>query len=111
MGGKLFDFDETQHYRWIIPIYFKQKEYPDASAEVNFIEVTTTAVAKTLVIDKEEIDFGEIAVGSRAVREVTILNKGDLAELKKKQLPIFCCFTLLNSLKPIENQSSFKGVV
>jgi hypothetical protein len=37
MGGKFYDFDETQHCKWLMPIYFKQKEYPDASAEVNFI--------------------------------------------------------------------------
>ena len=73
--------------------------------------MTTTAVTKTLVIDREEIDFGEIAVGSRAVKEFSIFNKGDLANLSKKQLPIFCCFSLLNSLKPIESNSSFKGVV
>ena len=30
-----------------------------------FIEVTTTTINKVLVADKEEIDFGEIAVGFR----------------------------------------------
>ncbi len=37
LGGKLLDFDSTQHYKWLLPIYFKQKDYPDASVQVNFI--------------------------------------------------------------------------
>jgi len=68
LGGKFIDFGNTQHYKWLLPIYFKQKDYPDASVEVNFIEITTTSTSKTLLIDQQEIDFGEIAVGTRAVR-------------------------------------------
>lgn len=37
LGGKLLDFGSTQHYKWLLPIYFKQKDYPDASVQVNFI--------------------------------------------------------------------------
>jgi hypothetical protein len=76
MGGRLFTFDDTQHYQWLLPVYFKQKDYSDVSAEVNFIEVTTTSIAQVLSIDSREVDFGEIAVGSRAVREVVITNFG-----------------------------------
>jgi hypothetical protein len=76
MGGKLFTFGDTQHYQWLLPIYFKQKDYSDVSAEVNFLEVTTTSIAEVLSIDCREVDFGEIAVGSRAVREVAITNHG-----------------------------------
>jgi hypothetical protein len=38
MGGTLYDFGEsTQHYQWLLPVYFKQKDYSDVSAEVNFL--------------------------------------------------------------------------
>lgn len=68
MGGKLLSFNETQHYKWLLPVYFKQKDYSDVSTEVNFLEVTTTSIPKVLTIDHTELDFGEIAVGTRAVR-------------------------------------------
>lgn len=58
MGGKLFNFDDAQHYQWLLPIYFKQKDYSDVSAEVNFLEVTTTSISQVLSIDKPDIDFG-----------------------------------------------------
>lgn len=58
MGGKLFNFEGAQHYQWLFPVYFKQKDYSDVSAEVNFLEVTTTSIIQVLSIDQPEIDFG-----------------------------------------------------
>lgn len=43
IGGTFIDFGNAQHYKWVLPVYFKKKDYPDASAEVNFIEITTTS--------------------------------------------------------------------
>ena len=43
MGGKFYDFGDSQHYKWLLPIYFKQKDYPDASVEISFIEISTTS--------------------------------------------------------------------
>ena len=85
----------------MLPLYFKQKDYSDVSAEVNFIEITTTSISQVLSIDKTEIDFGEIAVGTRAVREVIISNSSERALLQKKSMPIFCSFNVLNSLKEV----------
>ena len=64
----MHSFDGVQHYQWLLPVYFKQKDYSDISAEVNFLEVTTTTINKVLEISQVEVDFGEIAVGSRGVR-------------------------------------------
>jgi hypothetical protein len=52
MGGKFFEFDKLQHYEWLLPIYFKQKDYSDVSAEINYLEITTTSIEKVLIIDK-----------------------------------------------------------
>ena len=111
IGGKVFNFDKTQHYQWLLPIYFKQKDYSDVSAEINYLEVTTTTIQEILVIDLKEVDFGEIAVGSRSVREVTIVNKGGKDVLRKKNMPIFCSFNVLNSMKQIGQNSNFKAVI
>lgn len=51
LGGKFYDFGDTQHYQWLMPVYFKQKDYSDVSVEVNYLEVTTTSIAKVLIID------------------------------------------------------------
>lgn len=111
MGGKVFSFNDAQHYQWLLPIYFKQKDYSDVSAEVNFIEITTTSISQILSIDKPEIQFGQIAVGTRAVREVVISNTGPKAQLKKKNMPIFCSFNVLNSLRDVEPDKPFKAVI
>lgn len=76
MGGTLIEFEGTQHYKWILPVYFKAKDYPDGSSEINFLEVTTTSTKKVLIADQAVIDFGEIAVGGREIRELTITNEG-----------------------------------
>lgn len=64
-----------------------------------------------LSIDCREVDFGEIAVGSRAVRDISITNKGECAQLKKKNMPIFCSFNVLNSLKEMMQGGTFKAVI
>jgi len=53
MGGKIFRFPDIEHYEWLLPIYFKQKDYSDVSAEVNFLEVTTTSISQILTIDQQ----------------------------------------------------------
>lgn len=48
IGGTFIDFGTAQHYKWVLPVYFKKKDYPDASAQVNFLEITTTSTNKVL---------------------------------------------------------------
>lgn len=69
MGGRLTDFEQehdskrTQHYSWLLPIYFRCTN-PGASDAVKtlFLEVRTTTVPKTLVPNTDVLDFGEIPV-------------------------------------------------
>lgn len=50
-------------------------------------------------------------MGSRAVREVVITNSGETAQLFKRNMPIFCSFNVLNSLKEIPDGGTFKAVL
>lgn len=63
LGGKYTKLPEGEHYEWLLPIYFKQKDLPDAAAEVIYLEVSTVSVEKTLLLDHNTIDFGNVPVG------------------------------------------------
>lgn len=70
IGGKLQEFNVgqpsfSQHYTWLIPCYFKQVDTLDNFKSVNYIEVTTVSVEKSLTLNETEVDFGEVAVGIR----------------------------------------------
>lgn len=57
---------------------------------------------KSLLLSKTVIDFGEVAVGIRQTRELTVFNHTPYdAELKMETLPISCGFTVLNALRTI----------
>ena len=32
IGGTLIEFEGTQYYKWLLPVYFKIKDYPDGSS-------------------------------------------------------------------------------
>lgn len=57
-----------------MPIYFKQKDFPDASAETVYIEISTISVPKTLLISQNVVNFGEVSVGSYEIRQLEITN-------------------------------------
>jgi len=50
-------------------------------------------------------------VGTRTVRELLISNKGELAQVKKKNMPIFCSFNVLNSMKEVPQGGTHRAVV
>ena len=68
------DFDQqnakarTQHYDWLLPIYFRSSE-PGAAETVKtlFLEVRTTTVPKTLVPNTAVLEFGEIPVAFKKI--------------------------------------------
>lgn len=45
------------------------------------------------------------------MREVTITNRGESAQLRRRNMPIFSSFNVLNSLKEVPTGGSFKAVL
>lgn len=101
LGGRYSHFDEMEHFEWLIPIYFKQKEYPDASAEVTFLEITTTSCEKFLTLSETEVDFGEIPVGVKVTKQLTLKNLREFTEISKVPLSVWCGFKVVNTFKSL----------
>ncbi|CAK81749.1 unnamed protein product (macronuclear) [Paramecium tetraurelia] len=109
LGGTLVEFNKpedlnySQHYSWLIPCYFKYTDMPDNAKQVIYLQISTVTVQKSLLLSKTIIDFGEVAVGIRQTKELTVFNQTPFkAELKMEMLPISCGFTILNALRTIE---------
>lgn len=110
MGGKVFDFEKenkfkrTQHYEWLLPVFYKCIDEGQELKKMKtfYIEARTTTVPRTLVANVETLDFGEIPVAMRVVKEILIKNVGILEEtLKLQSLTPYGGFTVLNALRPI----------
>ena len=106
LGGKFNEFDDgkkqSQHYKWLVPCFFRPVSEPETSRTAIYIEINTVTTSKILVSDRSEINFGEIAVGFRKIDELLITNKGDkTADLRMDLLPLFGGFYVLNALRSI----------
>lgn len=106
LGGKFWEFNEgklsSQHYKWLVPCFFKPMNEPETSRSSIYLEINTVTTSKVLISDRSEINFGEIAVGFRKVEEILITNKGDkMADLRMDLLPLFGGFNVLNALRSI----------
>jgi hypothetical protein len=68
MGGKVFDFDahdpnrRTQHYDWLIPVFYRTPDAVVSATEQTFLQVRTTTVKRSLVPNLSVLEFGEIPV-------------------------------------------------
>jgi hypothetical protein len=68
MGGKVTDFEiddenrRTQHYNWLVPIYYKLHDREEAEVNCFFIEARTTTVKRSLIPNVNSLEFGEIPV-------------------------------------------------
>lgn len=47
---------------------------PDNAKSVIYLQVNTVTVQKSLLLSKSVIDFGEVAVGIRQTKELTVFN-------------------------------------
>jgi|JI61114C2RNA_FD_contig_21_5713264_length_347_multi_3_in_0_out_0_2 hypothetical protein len=48
--------------------------------EVTFLNISTTTTQKKLLLDREVVDFGEVAVGTRVVQELKLNNTTSTTE-------------------------------
>lgn len=68
LGGVVTDFDmddehkRTQHYDWLVPIYYRNPDREDAELNCMYLEARTTTVKRTLIPNVDEMEFGEIPV-------------------------------------------------
>jgi hypothetical protein len=92
-GGRVFDFDvedefkRTQHYEWLLPMYFKCVD-EDASLKEKkvrtlFMEARTTTVPKSLCSNVDQLDFGEVPVALRVTKEILVKNVGHRDEVMR----------------------------
>jgi hypothetical protein len=71
LGGRCYDFDKddeikrSQHYEWLVPVYYKNPEKDNAEVNVLYLEARTVTVMRTLVPNVESLEFGEIPVAFR----------------------------------------------
>lgn len=108
LGGKVFNFEvedenrRTQHYEWLIPIYYRQKDRDGADIQVLYIEARTTTVKRSLIPNVGELDFGEVPVAFKVTQEILINNVGLNQEtMKMEPLTPFGGFSVLNAMRTI----------
>lgn len=61
------DTKRSQHYEWLIPVYYKNPDKEDTDVKVLYLEARTTTVKRTLVPNVESLEYGEIPVAFRKV--------------------------------------------
>jgi len=111
MGGRVYDFEvddefrRTQHYEWLLPIYYRNAEDPgmdQKKLKSIFLEARTTTVPRSLVANVQTLDFGEVPVALRVTKEILIKNTGIHEEnMKLESLTPFGGFCVLNALRTI----------
>ena len=68
------EIKRSQHYDWLIPVYYKNPEREDTEVKVLYLEARTVTVKRTLVPNVEVLEFGEIPVAFRKVWLIMISN-------------------------------------
>ena len=66
------EIKRSQHYDWLIPVYYKNPEREDTEVKVLYLEARTVTVKRTLVPNVEVLEFGEIPVAFRKVQLIMI---------------------------------------
>jgi hypothetical protein len=109
LGGRVYDFfpednvRKSQHYEWLIPVYYKSAEKEHDEVYVFYLEVRTTTVFRSLVPNVKELSFGEIPVANRRVLEILVKNVGELEEnMRMEPLTPFGGFSVLNAMRTIK---------
>jgi hypothetical protein len=102
---------KSQHYEWLVPIYYKNSDKEGEEVKVVFLETRTCTVFRSLVPNVENLDFGEIPVANRKVLEILVKNVGYMEEtLRMEPLTPFGGFSVLNALRTLKSGET-KGIV
>lgn len=109
LGGVVFEFDRenefsrTQHFEWLVPVYFRPSDNTEPEAKSLFLQVRTTTVKRTLIPTPEVMDFGEVPVAFKKTKEILIKNVGNMDEtLNLQSLTPFGGFSVLNAMRTIK---------
>ena len=109
LGGVVTDFDvedehrRTQHYDWLLPVYYKTTDRTDGNLSVMYLEARTTTVKRSLIPNVDEMEFGEIPVAFKQTQEILIKNVGLKDEtMKMEPLTPFGGFSVLNAMRTIK---------
>ena len=106
LGGKFFAFDrdgsQSQHYKWLVPIYFKTTKINDLHRECVYMEINTVSKNKVLITKKDVIEFGNVPIGACQTEIIELENRGDHnVDIKVGLLSQFGGFTVINALKQV----------
>jgi len=101
-----FDVDDdnrrTQHYDWLIPVYYKNPERLGADVGCMYLEARTTTVRRSLIPNVDVLEFGEIPVAFKTTQEILVKNVGLQAEtMRMEPLTPFGGFSVLNAMRTI----------
>jgi hypothetical protein len=109
LGGVVFEFDKenefnrTQHFEWLLPVYFRPSDNTEPDAKSLFLQVRTTTVKRTLIPTPDVMDFGEVPVAFKKTKEILIKNVGNMDEtLNLQSLTPFGGFSVLNAMRTIK---------
>lgn len=61
------EIKRSQHYEWLVPLYYKNPEREDNEVKVLYLEARTVTVKRTLVPNVDSLEFGEIPVAFKKV--------------------------------------------
>lgn len=109
LGGQVCDFDvedenlRTQHYDWLIPVYYKNSERMDGDVGCMYLQARTTTVKRSLIPNVEVLEFGEIPVAFKTTQEILVKNVGLRSEtMRMEPLTPFGGFSVLNAMRTIK---------
>lgn len=109
IGGKVYDFfpedtkKKSQHYEWLIPVYYKNAEREADEVKVMYLEARTVTVFRSLVPNVSSLEFGEIPVANKKTQEILIKNVGYMDEtMRMEPLTPFGGFSVLNAMRTIK---------
>ena len=108
MGGKVYDFNKddedrrSQHYEWLLPVFFRPTQTGIMDTKCMYLETRTTTIKRTIVPSVEEHNFGEIPVKNRETAQVWLKNVGIKPEtMRLEPLTPFGGFSVLNAMRTI----------